>query len=263
MMVLCAFCGMEFDSADAETGSLPGTVLCPTCNQQIDLPSQTPPPAPDRTPPRGDWDCARRYEPPRDNEPKPPAWEGEGSVLINLWRTIWQILLHPGKTLATPAPRSQAATLGFGLVVGTLGLCFEGLWGRLLGDETWAGDLGLLLLIFSPMLVLAVMYLSALVYHFGLWMVGGSKNGFVATFRFVSYSQAANIFMAIPVLGSIIAGIWGVVILIIGLAGAQGIYKRQVLASLLVVLTIFGLFAGLLLAPYLMATIGRQHGGWF
>ena len=249
-MVLCAFCGMEFDPADAETGSLPGTVLCPTCNQQIDLPIQTPPPAPDPTPPR-------------DDEPKPPAWEGEGSVLINLCRTIGQILLHPGKTLDTPAPQSQAAPLGFGLVVGTLGLCFEGLWGRILGDETWVGDLGLLLLVFSPMLVLAALYLSALVYHFGLWMVGGSKNGFIATFRFVSYSQAANIFLAIPLLGSIIAGIWGVVIFIIGLAGAQGIYKRQVVSALLVSLSIIALAAAVLVAPFLVATMGSRHGGFF
>lgn len=265
MMVLCAFCGTDFDPATAQNGSLPGTVLCPTCNQQIDVPGREDspqlPPGPPDVPPRGDWDCARRVEPPVDDRPTPPAWEGEGSVLLNLWRTIWQVLLHPGKTLSTPAPQGHGLPLGFGLIVGTLGLCFDGLWGRLLGDETWAGNLGLLLLVFSPVLVLAGLYVGAAAYHFGLWMVGGSRNGFRATFRYIAYSQSANIFLVIPVLGSLVAAVWGIVVFIVGLAGAHGIYKRQVLSSMLVLMTLFGLAAGVLMAPYLMATISRQSGG--
>lgn len=251
MMVLCAFCGTAFDQAEAEKGSLAGMAICPTCNQEIDLPLQ------------GQATPSRRVEPPRSQEPKAPAWEGDGPVLINLWRTIWQILLHPGKTLSTPAPQSQAVTLGFGLIVGTLGLCFDGLWGRMLGDETWSGNLGLLLLVFSPLIVLLLMYLSALLYHFGLWMVGGSRNGFIATFRFVAYSQSANIFLMIPVLGSIIAGIWGMVIYIVGLAGAHGIYKRQAVSALLISMAAIGLIVGLFMLPFFMAAMGRHQGVLF
>jgi hypothetical protein len=53
-------------------------------------------------------------------------------------------------------------------------------------------------------------------------IVRGAKNGFEATFRVVSYSIGAYVFLMVPFCGAIISGLWTVVLAIIGLKEAHG-----------------------------------------
>ncbi|OPX37866.1 MAG: hypothetical protein B1H13_12185 [Desulfobacteraceae bacterium 4484_190.3] len=74
-------------------------------------------------------------------------------------------------------------------------------------------------------------------------MVRGANNGFEATFRVVSYSQAAQIVGVIPFLGGWIGGVWQLIVQIIGLREIhETSYLRVILAF------VIPLFVGILLA---------------
>jgi hypothetical protein len=52
--------------------------------------------------------------------------------------------------------------------------------------------------------------------HLCLYLVGGAREGYQATFRVVSYSSVASLFNAIPFIGNL-ASLWGLVLTVIGL----------------------------------------------
>jgi hypothetical protein len=76
--------------------------------------------------------------------------------------------------------------------------------------------------IVSPFLIIFGLFLWSGFLHLLLMLVRGAKNGFEATFRVVSYANGANLFLAIPFCGGMIALIWTMVISIIGLKEAHG-----------------------------------------
>ncbi|MDX1946528.1 MAG: YIP1 family protein [Pirellulaceae bacterium] len=68
------------------------------------------------------------------------------------------------------------------------------------------------------------MMFSAAIYHVCLLIVGGARRGYETTFRVTSYGTLSLMWLfAIPYIGGLIAGIWLLVILIIGLAKAHEI----------------------------------------
>ena len=46
MKPVCPYCGSGLDADAGQAGGLPGTTLCPTCGQEVDLPSQSSPTPP-------------------------------------------------------------------------------------------------------------------------------------------------------------------------------------------------------------------------
>ena len=52
-------------------------------------------------------------------------------------------------------------------------------------------------------------------------MVKGARNGFEATFRVVAYGYSANIFLVVPFCGGLLAGVWAIILYIIGLREAH------------------------------------------
>ncbi len=74
----------------------------------------------------------------------------------------------------------------------------------------------------TPFIIIIGLFLWAGFLHVLLLMMQGAKNGFEATFRTVAYSYGSNIFLVVPFCGGIIAGIWNIVIVIIGLKEAHG-----------------------------------------
>jgi len=73
-----------------------------------------------------------------------------------------------------------------------------------------------------PFLLIASLFIWSGALHLLLMMVRGAKNGFEATFRVVSYSVGAYVFLMIPFCGAIISAVWTIVIAIIGLREAHG-----------------------------------------
>ena len=245
----CPFCGSNVDDSSQEIR--PGVRRCPTCGQEVDAAvqpqtpeqsigqtgqqdwadnqgaGQTPPPPPGA----GAEPNAQAQAGPTEHT---PAWELDGGVwLEKMWRTTWQVLLHPMLTFWAPGRMRQQYPLGFGLILGTFGSVLSVFWQSVFTFGE-AQPLSPILMIFlAPFGVLIGLYVGAGIIHLFLIIVRGAKGGFTATFRVAGYSYASYIFMAIPVLGSYVAIIWMLVVQIAGLAATHGVTRWRVAASLL------------------------------
>lgn len=76
--------------------------------------------------------------------------------------------------------------------------------------------------VLAPFVLIASLFIWSGILHLLLMMVRGAKNGFEATFRVVSYSIGAYVFLMVPFCGAIISGLWTIVLAIIGLKEAHG-----------------------------------------
>lgn len=230
MQPSCPYCGSDLDLGQARPGSQPGTVLCPTCGQELDRPGP-----------------ALDAPPPQETGPAPhmPAWEGEGGFFRRILRTTGQVLGRPGRFFAAPAHRGYAWSLSYGLIVGTFSAAAQTLWSQYLASRHVPLGHTLWGLIFTPLIILVGLFLSAWVLHFFLFIVGGAKKGVQATFRVVAYTEAVSLFMVLPVVGVPISFVWGLVSATAGLAAAHGISRgRAFLALVLPVVVLIALVVG-------------------
>ncbi len=234
MKASCPFCGSELDHAEAAPGSVAGTVLCPTCGQEQDIPGpRLDPPPQTLTPPA---------------QGNIPAWEGQRGFFSRLFRTTGQVLGKPGKFFAAPARPGYAWALSYALILGTLGIALDSLWGHYWAGQHIPFSRALIGLILSPLLVLVVVFVATWILHFFLWVVGGAKNGVRATFRVMAYAQAISIFSLLPGAGHFIAFIWWIVVAVAGLAAAHGIGKgRAFFALVLPAAVVIALVVGLVM----------------
>ena len=91
------------------------------------------------------------------------------------------------------------------------------------------------------MVAFSILFGSAIT-HLCLMIVGGNKRGFQATFRAISYSYSARLFDIVPFIGSLIGGIYMLILIILGVREGHGITTgRAVLAVLLPVIVAVGL----------------------
>jgi len=98
--------------------------------------------------------------------------------------------------------------------------------------EGWGGIIGQV--VFGPVgLVIGVFIWSAIT-HLMLLLLDGAGQGFEATFRVICFSHAASVLAIVPLCGGVIAGLWSIVLWIIGLSYAQRIptWKAAVAALL-------------------------------
>jgi endogenous inhibitor of DNA gyrase (YacG/DUF329 family) len=271
MQQTCPYCGTSMeDSADEIR---PGVRLCPTCGQEVkmsgqsDSPPQEPGPVPSPQEAQGS-DAAQATPPPppppsgaandlanqsqagsQTSEQAPsgptlhtPAWELEGGFwLQKLWRTLWQVLLHPMLTFWAPGRMRQQYPLGFGLILGTLGSVLAVLWDALINSGETAALAPVMTVFIAPVGIIIGLYVGSGIMHLFLMIVGAARGGFTATFRVTGYSYAGYIFMFIPVLGGFVAAVWMMVVQIGGLAATHGVTRWRVVGAIL-------LFLGVLLA---------------
>jgi hypothetical protein len=264
----CPYCGAAVPAQDE------GEAKCPVCGE---TPSAAPPPisgqptpvppdalaapmaptaGPDQgsfsLPPSGDTSASgSQYQaPPRVSHAQPSApppdysryslaWEGDDPFLKGLWRTIWQVLLHPVNSFRAPALPGQAWAMAFGLILGVFGIAMQVLWSKVFNKPDMIPLPAFWWLVLSPLIILAALYVNAAIIHLGLIMVGGAKRGFTATLRVIGYSEAAAIFYLVPFLGMAVGGIWGLVIIIGGLSGAHGISGWRVVWAYVLLFIIF------------------------
>ncbi len=279
MTGVCPYCGADMDCATAAPGATPGTVLCPHCGQERDYPAglgsaptpepgaagptpaADPPPSPSATPdpplsppppplPTCDG-LAGLGEPLGEAPPEPeytPAWEAEGGLLSRLWHTTMQMMLHPVKSLSGPARPGLSWSLSYGLIVGSLGTAGQVFWTQALGGGHASTLAAVLQLIFTPLLILVGLFLGAGLVHFMLFIVGGAKQGFRATFRALAYSYAPSVWYLVPVVGLWLGGVWAVVVMVASLATSHGVGKGRVVFALIFPLIFLGLmFSGFIL----------------
>ncbi|MDO8518560.1 MAG: YIP1 family protein [Deltaproteobacteria bacterium] len=98
------------------------------------------------------------------------------------------------------------------------------------------------LLLAAPVLGFMVIVFSTALNHFILWLLKGANAGLKGTFDAICYAQAAQVVMLVPILGSLIAGIWQIVLVIIGLREIHRISTgKAVLTVLLPMIVCCGL----------------------
>lgn len=206
-------------------------------------------------------------------------WENRNEIgwFKAFWKTLRTSLLEPGRFYESipvcagyEGPLYYALIcMSLGLIAGTLyQLMFQALFGFIglafnHSMPEFALTTGFYFLIaagsviVAPFASLIHLFFQAGVYHAFLWMLGGDRKGFEASFRVVAYSQGPQIFLLVPIFGGLAAIVWQYVLLIIGFRKVQEARLGQSLATvflpivLLCGLTLF--FAMSLIALILMA----------
>jgi hypothetical protein len=254
MPAKCVYCGAELpEQADVK-------ITCPVCDQE--QPDQTAdanqsglrqPPEPEpggpefSAPPEAepapdDSHSAPPPPPPQSGPDAPagptehtPAWEQEGGFwLAKLWKTIWQVLLHPVLTFsASGRLHQQRFPLGFGMIMGVCSMVIDAVMNPYLPEFMQNRIPAFYIIILSPLVTIVTLYVVSGIMHLFLIMVGAARGGYVATFRVNAYSTSFAVFDIIPVIGKFIGMVWGLVVLIGGLSAAHGTTYGRVIGAML------------------------------
>ncbi len=198
-------------------------------------------------------------------------WENRSE--LGLWQGIFQTLkaaLFSPETLFSSLTFKGGIRepLAFGLLIGSIGGMFSFFWQFLMLSgglfyllqsifgQVAMGLFFFVVIIIVPIFVTLVLFLYSSILHILLLIVRGGKNGYEATFRVVSYSQAAQAWSLIPFIGGFIGGIWQLIIQIIGLRVIhETSYLRIILAFLIPVAFVFLLMIGVLILVFTHITL--------
>ena len=107
------------------------------------------------------------------------------------------------------------------VILGWIGGAAGQLWQFLFGQ--WIGpflnqppqslNMTIGLIVVMPLLAVVGLFISSGILHLGLMLVGGAKSGFESTLRVMAYAGGSvNIFQVVPILGALVAGVWGLVL---------------------------------------------------
>jgi len=166
-------------------------------------------------------------------------WEDREQLglLSGLLKTVKAVLFSPAdffKKMSVSGGLTDP--LLFGLILGMTGCLFHYVWQASLhgvtrsfmspeiraASEYSMQGVGLAFLAAStPFVIIFTLFIQTGFLHMCLLMVRGAKSGYEATFRVVAYSGSPFVLMAIPFCGTLIAVIWSMVIITIGLKEAH------------------------------------------
>ena len=197
-------------------------------------------------------------------------WENRSE--LGLWQGIFRTLkaaLFSPETLFSSLTFKDGIRepLAFGLLIGSIGGMFSFFWQFLMLSgglfyllqsifgQVAMGLFFFIVIVIVPIFVTLALFLYSSILHILLVIVRGGKNGYEATFRVVSYSQAAQAWSLIPFIGAFIGGIWQFIIQVIGLRVIhQTSYLRVFSAFLIPVAFIFILVIGALIFLFIHIT---------
>lgn len=119
-----------------------------------------------------------------------------------------------------------------------------------LGEQTLGGAIGGFVgaIILTPILTPVFLFIGAGIAHlFVMLFVRPGNSGFWATFRVVSYLSATSLVSWVPILGGLVAAVWGVILSILGIremhSTTTGRAALVVLVPVAIVLLLVGLVA--------------------
>ena len=247
MLARCPSCRNTFST------ERPGRQNCPVCGKPLVVPDL---PAVEASAP---GDAAG---PDVSGHPAPPGtpWERRSELgFVKAWAsTVSQALFEPSRLFPAARIENAGAHVGFAVLtastfailnelIGRVAVSPERVRGMLSTGQLPAGvDVDRLLsffypstpwfvarLVATPLLVLAAVYLSALVTHAFALLLRQSKRGFAATLAASAYGFAPAVLFAVPACGGVIAAVWIAVLTGIGLKQLHGIGSGGAAASVL------------------------------
>lgn len=114
------------------------------------------------------------------------------------------------------------------------------------------------LVVVAPVFAVISLTITSFLYHISLKVFGGAKYGFEATFRAVCYASSAQFLSLVPIVGTVIAGIWTLALSVIGIKQLQETtYSRAIVAVLLPVMLCCGF-----IIIFVAAVFGAAIGSW-
>jgi hypothetical protein len=186
--------------------------------------------------------------------------------------TLTMVLTRPGEAFTV---MKREGGLGEPLIYGVIGSCagFIVYWLFLmlmpsaamlggdrnpLGHMISFGFISIFIIILAPVFAALGLFIHGAILHLCLMIVGGAKQPFETTFRVVCFTAGSTgPLIMIPFCGSLVAGVWSIVLYCIGLARAHETDTgRAVLAVFLPLIFCCG--AGFLLAM-IFGGIGALH----
>jgi len=201
--------------------------------------------------------------------PKAIAWENRSEVgflkgLLGTWK---EVFFHPKKFFSEmPVKTSIASPILFALVWGSLAIIITAFVnmlvvlsgtalpnlpaGTALPPKMVMVGSYVVLMIISPLLVLAGVFLISCIYHLVVLLFRG-KEGFRATLRVLCYTNALAIFNIIPIAGPIFVTLYSIILFVIGFKRAHKMNTgKAVIVALLpmIILFIIGFAAAFYLA---------------
>lgn len=185
--------------------------------------------------------------------PAPPSsdiipWERPGlDAFTAFGRTVAGLISSPRRTFESmPVTPAWGRPLVFGIVVGWIGALAGTFWNLLLRGwlqsmfpwanermAEWSATFRIVGAMAAPIYIPIGLLIGAAFQHLFLFLVGGAKRGFIATFRVQCYAGASLIFAIVPACGSIVGVIWSLVLAVIGLSVAHQISTGKAAAAIL------------------------------
>ncbi|MEI7864290.1 MAG: YIP1 family protein [Chthoniobacterales bacterium] len=201
-------------------------------------------------------------------------WEhrSQKGFVNSLVETIRDVLFEPARTFAAMPPAGGlGAPLFFFVLMGTLGGLAGIFYQNVLHSISPAAGtpeqqaiakmmastmaIGGMIMVL-PLLLAAGAFISAGLLHLALMLTGGAKKSFEATFRVACYAGGSTaVLQLLPVFGAILASVWNLALVVIGLSQVHGISRgRACIAVLLPSLVCCGLVLFALI--FLAAAVG-------
>lgn len=152
----------------------------------------------------------------------------------------------------------------FGVIVGWVGLVFGAVWGAMIGApwlryvpeqyRMYVGRAGggiIAQIILGPLFIALGLFIGTAIFHVSFMIVGalkGSRSQFEGTFRVVSYSSIAHIAYVIPFVGGLVALVWRIYLMMLGVQQLHKTTQGKALAGILLPLALCCVCAILLVA---------------
>lgn len=250
--------------------------VCPRCKRRFDFSFQDKPTDPDISALEKGPDLEQAGDRSEKEEERRGRWDSpwEGrqdtGIVEGIFSTLRAVLFSPAILFRTLSFKGGIREpLAFGLLTGAVGNMFSIFWpivlfsggfGALPFGQTLLTDLNtgfvfLITLLAVPIWVIFTMFINAAILHLMLLIVRGGGNRFEATFRVVAYSQAAQAWCLIPIVGSWIAGVWQLVVQVIGLREIHEITYMKVIIAFLIPIFILIVLLLVLILPMILLLI--------
>jgi hypothetical protein len=243
--VRCPHCGYGADPGDRE---------CPLCGSPLDASGGAGPPAP------GDGN-------------RGTAWDRGTGRFPEDFLTAWkESVLSPSRFFAglEPGVPLWRAVLYY-LVFAVVGSGLNLMWTAWLGGPGGAAELygltGLSMeqvqlvgFLATPFLALVGLGFFCLLYHLLVMLLVERRRGLRETARVLSYAWAGpQVFLGIPFVGGMVAGVWSVVLMVIGI---REHHRTSTLRAAGVALVPVLLFVLVPFVVFVLVVVGAVGGAW-
>ncbi|HET8540533.1 MAG TPA: YIP1 family protein [Anaeromyxobacter sp.] len=192
-------------------------------------------------PPGGGWGGPPGGPPPGPELPSPFAERATRGFLPSFLET-WKLVATQPQDFFRRVRIDQTRTaILFGVLASLVGTVVNALYSFLFaqqvrdvlsnlpGEARYVDQLGELStgrgtiaqILLTPILTVVLMYVGAAILHVLLMLFRGARRPFDATLTVVAYANGLNLLLVVPGCGGLIALVWALVVLVIGLGESQ------------------------------------------